>query len=215
MNTVTEESDLYARWLDFLFNRPTGASPWFFDANIIEFAASNDEMVYLLGRTFEQSGTDLSKYSDAQVANGLSYIFFTYASEAVHSLIQDIVPEQKRIQAVLKLKFLYRDCFAKRCDHVLSHVPTSNRGPLNSVCFELWEESPLGRWKDEAIEVMEYALYLPNPACAESGLRGLGQKTRTSSKRVTAIIDEYLARSKWLSPELRQFAIDAKAGQVW
>ena len=211
---MTEESDLYTRWLEFLFNRPTNELQWYFALDYEEFPASNEELVHLVGRTFAQSGSDLLKYTDAQVADGLSYIFFNSASNVIYSIVQKGVPDADREQAVLNLKYLYRDCFAKRCANALSHMDESDCSSLNRVCYMLWDDSPLGRWKDVVLEVMDYALYLPNNACVESALHGLGHRHYQTSEKVEEIVDRFLNKSKNLRSELKQYAAKAKFGHV-
>ena len=206
---------LYKQWIEYLFNRPTTNPQWYFSIEIDEFPASPDEMVHLIGKTFEQCGADLAQYTDAQIADGLSYIFFNHASNVIYTIVQKGASEESRIQAAQNIKFLYRDCFAKRCTPQLSHIAGKIISPLNYFCYALWEESPIGRWKDAVIDVMEFALYLPNIACAESALRGLGQQENRAPERVAQVIDAYLAKSKNISPELRQYALDAKRGQVY
>ena len=208
-------SDLYTKWIEYLFDRPTTTPQWYFSIDIEDFPASNDEFVHLVGKTLERSGADLSRFTDAQVADGLSYIFFTHASNVITNIVQKRVPLEDRAQAVLNMKFLYRDCFAQRCLPQLTFITGKIVSPLNYVCYALWEESPLGSWKDEVIEVMEFALYLPNIACAESALRGLAQQEGRAPDRVAHVIDTYLAKSKYITPELRQYALDAKCGQVF
>ncbi len=211
---ITEESDLYSKWLDFLFNRPTNGIQSYLDFDCDEFGASNEQLVHLVGRTFAQSGSDLLKYTDDQVAVGLSFIFFNHASEVIYSIVQEGVPDTDREQAALNLKYLYRDCFAKRCANVLSHINEPGCGSLNRVCYMLWDDSPLGRWTDVVLEVMEYALYIPNYACVESALHGLGHRHCQTPEKVEEIVDRFLSKSISLRRELRQYAAKAKYGDV-
>jgi hypothetical protein len=211
---MSDKDALYAQWLDHVFNRPVGDPACYFDWQNEEFHASREDLVYLIGRTCERSGTDLIKYSDGQVSNGIRYMFFNGPSDGIYALVQKGVAEDARIEAVRKMKNLYRDCFAKRCSPILCHLNEANQSPLNSVCYLLWDESPLGRWKDVVLEVMEFALYLPNYACIESALHGLGHRHHQSPERVDEIIDKYLSKTKSLKSELRRFAARAKTGAI-
>ena len=210
------EDQLYEKWIQFLFDRPdsTGRPEWYWDINLEEFSASAEEQVSLIGRTFERSGTDLLKFSEIQIKMGLDYILNNAASNTVMLIMQKGVPENIRIDAVLKMKHLYRDCFAKRCEPVLSHLDEPDAGPLNMICYMLWDTSPLCQWKDVVLEVMEDALYLPNDACIESGLHGLGHRLNQDRERVPEIIDRFLSKAKGLRPELRQYALNAKTGCI-
>jgi hypothetical protein len=211
-----EELKLYEQWIRFLFDRPdtAGLPEWYWDTNLEEFSATPEQQVSLIGRTFERSGTDLLKYSEKQVNNGLNYIVNNAISNTVMLIIQKEVPEDLRIDAVLKMKYLYRDCFAKRCEPVLSALDEPDAGPINSICYMLWDTSPLCQWKDVVLEVMEYALYLPNDACIESGLHGLGHRFSQDKERVPQIIDRFLSKTKALRPELREYAARARTGYI-
>jgi len=210
------EDQLYEKWVQFLFDRPdsAGQAEWYWDTDFEEFSAPAEQQVSLIGKTFERSGTDLLKYSEIQIKNGLNYILNNAVSNTVMLIMQKGVPEDIRIDAVLKMKHLYRDCFAKRCKPVLSHLDELDAGPINSICYMLWDTSPLCQWKDVVLEVMEDALYLPNDSCIESALHGLGHRFKQDSERVPKIIDRFLTKTKRLRPELRQYALNAKTGYI-
>jgi hypothetical protein len=210
---MSEKDALYTKWLEFAFNRPVSAPVWYFTENN-EFKASPAELVYLIGRTCEQSSADLAKYSNAQVNNGLCYIFSNSASNIIFSITQKGVDEQDRIEAVRKMKILYHDCLAKRCDPILGHKREENPNPLGYFCYMLWDVSPLCQWKDVVIEVMEAALYLSNPACIESGLHGLGHRHKQNPDKVESVIDKFLSKSKSIGPELRIYAQQARTGCI-
>jgi hypothetical protein len=196
-----------------VFNRATTNPDWYI-SETEEFDASQAELVYLIGRTCEQSGSDLVKYSNAQVSSGLCYMLSNSASNVVFSIIQKGVEEQDRIEAVKKLTILYRDCLAKRCDPVLSHKNEATSNPLWYICYMLWDISPLCQWNEVVIEVMEKALYLPNPACVESALHGLGHRHHQNPDIVEAVIDNFLSVCNGLRPELRLYAHQARIGNI-
>lgn len=210
------DDQLYEQWIQFLFDRPetAGGSEWYWDIDIEEFSASAEQQVSLVGKTFERSGTDLLKYSEIQIKNGLNYILNNAVSNTVYLIVQKGVAEDLRIDAVLKMKHLYRDCFAKRCAPVLGHLDEPGANPINSICYMLWDTSPLRAWKDVVLEIMKDALYLPNDACIESALHGLGHRFSQDKERVPQIIDQFLSKTKKLRPELRQYALNARTGYV-
>ncbi len=212
-NQVKVDSALYDAWIKYLFDRPTTWPLWCDDIDLIDFTATPEEFVALIGETMRRSGTDLRAYSDAQVANGLKYIFYNSVSNTVFTLVQDVVDESARAHAVRQIKHLYRDCFAKRCANVLSHRDEPGSGELNIFCYMLWDESPLSSWQEVVLEVMEDALTIPNYACIESALHGLGHRTGDRSD-VAAIIDNFLERTPQLRPELVNYAKAARAGCV-
>ncbi len=82
------ETELYGRWLRFLFDRPDkpNQNEWYWELGLKDFSASDEQKVFLIGKTFENSGTDLLKYSDLQVNNGLNYILNNIISDTVFLL---------------------------------------------------------------------------------------------------------------------------------
>lgn len=207
---------LYQQWLKFLFDRPevSGGDEWYWDINLEDFSATPEQKVLLIGKTFERSGTDLLKYSDIQVNNGLNYILNNAISDTIFLITEEAVAEELRIDAVLKMKHLYRDCFAKRCSPVLSHLNEPSDSPAWFICYMLWDVSPLCRWKDVVLEVMEDALYLPNDACIESALHGLGHRLYQNEEEVPKIIYKFVMNTKNLRPELERYAWKAKTGDI-
>ncbi len=134
---------LYEQWIQFLFDRPETTPEWYWDSNVGDFDASNEKKVMLISQTFLRCGTDLTRYNDTQVANGLKYILSNSVSNTPFILCQKGVAEVLRVEAVLHMKHLYRDCFAKRCSRSLSHLGRFDSRPLNLFCYMLWDVSPL------------------------------------------------------------------------
>jgi hypothetical protein len=206
-------TELYDQWLRALFDRPDDAGrEWYWDSGL-DIEATDEQKVVLLGRTFQRCGSDLTRFTDRQVSNGLSYIFNNSVSDTVYLLCQKGGAEEPRIDAVRQMKHLYRDCFARRCSPVLSHLSAA-AGPLNGICYMLWDVTPLTAWQDVVLDVMEDALYVPHDACIESALHGLGHRHPQNKERIAGIIDRFLATVKGLNPDLRQYARAAREGSV-
>ena len=84
-----------------------------------------------------------------------------------------------------------------------------------------WDTSPLiGSDEDEIIEaclsVMEFCLYLPNIACQESALHGLGHLEYEDKwgDRCRKIIDTFLGSKAKNLDELEAYARAAYHGQI-
>lgn len=205
-----EVPEKYAAWLKHVFDRPVPESGyWYYDAEDKEFEAPADEMVEVLSRTFRQAGTDLASYSDEQLNAGFWYIFTGFYSNAIFNLLDEALPEGPRYTAIRNMKYLYRDCFAKRCTPVLSHLNQPGSA-LNSACYMLWDISPLGSYKAVVTEVMADALTIPNIACIESALHGLGH---CLSQHIE-VVEEILSNFKTLNLDLSAYAERAKRGNV-
>jgi len=109
---------------------------------------------------------------------------------------------------------------------VLGHLSETRGSPLEYVTYMLWDSSPLSAFASRAetrpalLRVLEDALYLPNPACVESALHGVGHLRAAGigvAKRnaeLAGIIDRFLATRTDVDPVLRDYAIQARRGNV-
>lgn len=165
----------YEKWLNCVFGRSANQG---FPSSRLDA----DTTVEFIHRTLVNSGSDLLRFSDKQVSNGLSLIFNNSISDIVFTLKESTVSAQARTAAIRAIKILYTDCFEKRARPVLSHIDEPGASSINSICYMLWDVTPITSWRNKAdceyvelaLEVLEFALYLKNPACIESSLHGLG-----------------------------------------
>lgn len=204
--------ELYKEWIEYLFNRPE--NEWYWNPSKAEVTASDEDLVHLISRLFKNSDTDLEKFSDTQIAYGLKYIFDHGISNTIFSICQKGGNEDLKIEAVSNMKYLYRNCLARRCKNQLSHNSDTEISPLNSFCYMLWDTSALGSWKSVVLDVMEDALYIPNNSCIESALHGLGHRQNQDKIKVPEIIDRFLRNAQSLDPALRIYAQNAKTGYI-
>lgn len=213
----------YAAWLKFVFDRPLTPNGWYFDLDEPDFEGSETEIAELVACTLENCGRDLAGYSEQQVYHGLNYIFSNACSNAVFALIDELVPASLRLRAIAAIKLLYRDCFAPRCAPVLCHLDEPGANVLNSICYMLWDMSPLGHWEgrpnkevfyNAVVEVMEEALASDNPACVESALHGLGHAQPYFTERIVEVISAFQRRNVYVSPRLKDYAQYARSGCV-
>lgn len=172
-NGVTESATTnampprYAEWLDHVFNHAVADPEWYFDLDAPEFNASSVEITHLVTWTMENCGRDLAIYSDAQVGQGIDYLFSNACSNYVFSLMDADVPIDTRVDAIRSIKKLYSDCFDVRCVQVLGHHGEVSSSRLNSICYMLWDLTPLNYWEgrpdkyiayEAVVDVMEAAL---------------------------------------------------------
>jgi hypothetical protein len=213
----------YAEWLLFVFDRPVTPNGWYFDLEEPTFTAVASELAVLVDHTLENCGRDLARFSNEQVYHGLNYIFSNSCSDVVFSLMDESVPTALRLRAIATIKILYRDCFNQRCAPVLGNIDEPGSNPLNSICYMLWDTSPLGYWENRpnkdvfycaVVEVMAEALNSSNPACVESALHGLGHTQSYYTEKVIEVIDSYLRRNVFVSPQLKEYAQHAKSGCI-
>lgn len=213
----------YQEWLHFVFDRPVTPNGWYFDIEFPDFDAERADLAQLVANTMDNCGRDLASYSDDQVNHGLKFIFNNSFSDVVFSLMDETVPAPLRIHAISSIKNLYKDCFTPRCAYVLGHNDEQGANPLNSICYMLWDVSPLSYWENEpdrevfyqaVVEVLEDALASPNPACVESSLHGLGHILSSYIEPVTKVIAAYQRRNVFVSPQLKEYAARARTGNI-
>lgn len=207
----------YQDWLEYVFERPQTPRGWYFDLEWGDFDATPEEVTKLVAITMRRSGADLEQFSDRQVNEGLHFIFNNACGDIVFKLIDEKVPDAVRLDAIDSLRWLYSDCLEKRCAPVLGHLDEPGATPLNSICYMLWDITPLHYKKspEPILAVMEAALTGRNDACIEGALHGLGHsRSYAPDGRVEGIIRKFLERRKDLRPELVRYAEAACTGCI-
>jgi hypothetical protein len=213
----------YDAWLVHVFDRPLSHPAWYFELDAADFEATAQELVALVAHTLRNSGTDLARFSDEQVSEGLHYLFNNACSNVVFTMMDAAVPVATRKAAIASIKALYAGVFERRCAPVLGHRDEPGARPLNQICYMLWDISPLGYWEASreketfypaVLEVLEYALASRNIACVESALHGLGHLRLYRPREVTPMIADFVRANPGLRPELLRYAENAAAGCI-
>jgi len=175
----------YDAWLRALFDHDEARGDWRFDLDWARERATENtdaDNAAFVTRLLTHIPRDLAAYSDWQIALGISAIFDTGCTDCALALREGIVPIAQRVEAIHAINHLYADCYAPRCAPVLGHLSETGN-PLNMFCYMIWDITPLsycegiphrGALYEALTDVMAYALTLPNVACMENGLHGLG-----------------------------------------
>ncbi len=213
----------YAEWLKFVFNHPHDRE-WYFSLHKpTYFKAPHQELVRLITATCIYCGTDLRSYSNAEVKDGIAYIFNNSCSDVIFAIMDEQVAIQQRLEAIHAIKLLYKDCFEVRCTATLISGVGKGANPLNEICFMLWDVMPFTNWNksahktalyDAAVDVLEYALTLSNPACKESALHGLGHMLIYHSIKIGPVFERFLAQLKPGDKQLFLYAQAAARGAI-
>jgi len=209
----------YQAWLKHVFDHEVKDQYWYYGEDAPEFAASPDEIVELLGRTFRFAGQDLKRFSDGQVDQGFWYLAGA-SSDYIRELTLANVPLEKRLAAIDGIYHLYADCFAKRCAETMGHL-SEEGSPLNSICYMFWDICQLTwgfdcREKEiqaAVVNVLEKSLAIKHRACQEGALHGLGEIAHACPVKVREIVDRFLAETN-LDEQLRAYALKAREGRV-
>lgn len=209
----------YEEWLAFVFGRTAEDD----DPFNMEwaFAAPPHDVADLMRSTFLHSGRDLTAYTDRQVSVGLQALLFSNFADFAHVVAGADVNDMLKTEVVKSLTPLYRDCLTKRCPPVLGHRNESADNPLEFLTYMLWDVSPFdvmalrsSSGTDALLEVLTAALRLPNDACIESALHGLGHFPRPLRHRAETAIDDWLAERPAVRDELLAYARAARTGCI-
>lgn len=209
-------------WLDETFGRAvTGENyPQFVHRDVDEWPDPVPDAAALayLTRLFERPEESLRWFSDRQIAAGL----WELGPGDAHCIYNRDLPIGDRERLVRAVETFFREFFDPRCEPALSHAARDHVSPLNSACYMWWENILLGgaeddrhaaRLHDRDLDVMEAVLRLPNVACQEAALHGLGHEVRRS-ERARAIIERFLADATSADEALVQYARAAASGCI-
>lgn len=215
----------YEAWLSHVFDRPESKYGWYFDTDDLEFQANPSELLELTTRTFTCASTDLSRYSDKQVSDGLRYIVDSGCSDTVFALMNATNSQEVRVRLIESIEALYTGCFEQRCAPVLGHLSEQSPTPLNTICYMLWDISALAWWEDPCypdratyyaaiIKTLGKILRSHHVACVESALHGLGHIHSQAPEDVESTIAAFLKSKPVLPKALLSYAQNAAAGYV-
>lgn len=213
----------YQEWLTYLFDHEIvpGLPEWYWQENAPVFQATPAEEIELWIALMQNAERDLQLYSDEQVGQGLWYLFSNVCSDHCFQVTSADLPLSKVVEMYDTIRLLYTGVFSQRCAPVLGHL-SEEGSPLNTICYMLWDVSPLGWPRDHllapAIEaalfgVLSHALDLSHRACAESALHGLGELQCRYPSRVAAVIKPRLPRLA-ADKALHRYALSALEGMV-
>jgi hypothetical protein len=215
----------YEAWLEHAFGREVRhqRTPWFFDHDCDWWAPSHAEAVAYLTRLFEDPEPALEFFSDAQIAQGLTYLVNTSAVGDDGHLYDPTLPLADQRRCIESVAIFFARIFAPRCASVLSHLDEPGAGPLNGVCYMWWDVFPCVALPDDPdrdalhqamLRTLQRILALDSLACRESALHGLGHWRGQHPETVEAVIDAFLAARPDLPPKLATYARAARSGCV-
>lgn len=227
----------YDEWINEIFDHEPVDS--FMD---IEWSESQEiwdtperEKLQFVVELFESSRESLTRFSDAQVAVGLNFLT-NEIEDSFRGIYNVSIPDGERVAAVKSIYSLFRDCLAERCENSCTN---DSKNPLNSYCYMFWDASqislygfavnPDDRCREELIEtmieVLGKTLALPNAACKESALHGLGHSIMSAGsflqkeykkqikQQIEKIIDTFI-RDEKPKGRLLTYAREAKTGII-
>jgi hypothetical protein len=214
----------FEEWIEFTFDRPVraGEKAWYRQDDDW-FEPEPQQAVAYLTQLFERSGDLLEHFTDGEIGQGLWYLIDNGAGAHCAYLINGSVPIEDRVACIEAMQSLFARLFQPRCAPILRHLDEPGGDKLNGVCYMWWDIIPLfasskPRQPDPiheaSLSVMRATLRLPNPACQESAIHGLGHWAHAYPEFTAAAIDAYLAANPKLRPELVRYAQAARSGCI-
>lgn len=175
------------------------------------------ELAYVT-RTFQTSGSTLATFRDEHVAEALWEL--AGSSGVFHVLAQFPADSALVTNCLESIVTLFRDYFAAHCSPALGHLDEVGDSALDRVCYMWWDIFPfaigmngLTALDRALLDVMKQQLTIDHDAVRESALHGLGHIVSPRESAVQ-IIDAFLDSHPHIRPELRQYALDARAGGI-
>ena len=200
----------FQQWIRYPFDRDAPTGEWNFEELLMPLTEA--QTVHFIHRLCATAVTELTWYSELQIAYGLHFVFdgnFLYG----YALRDGEVDLKAKLKAIAAMATLFRNCLNERCTRV---------SKLDEVCFHFWDETPLTWCKrnpdKEAIyhaiaDVMRQCLNLKNVSCVESALHGLGH-LRMVHPEAADIVRHFLNTTQRIDPNLLRYAEAAEEGKV-
>ena len=204
-----EDTD-FQQWIRYLFDRDDPTGEWRFEEPTMPLTEART--VHFIHRLCATAETELTSYSELQIAHGLHFVFncnFEYG----YALRDANVDLEAKLKAITAMATLFRNCLNERC---------TRGSKLDEVCFHFWDETPV-TWCErtphkEAIypavaDVMRQCLNLSNVSCVESALHGLGHLHMVHPE-AAGIVRHFLNTTQRTDPNLLRYAEAAERGRV-
>lgn len=212
-------------WIEHAFSHAVRlhGNAWFFDIDAPWWDPAPGVAVDYLTRLFADPLPALQWFSDAQIAQGLTYLFNTSALGDSGWLYSRDVPVAARAQCIEAIAILFKQIFAPRAAPVLSHIDEPGGNALNIPCYMWFDVMPSVALADDPdketlhralLATMERILNLCNIACQEAALHGLGHWAAAYPDGVAATVGHYLSSEGHKRPELVAYARAARCGCV-
>ena len=163
----------------------------------------------------------VAAYGEEQINKAIWHIYGATSGYMWDAMDKSL--NTRRVEFMTSVKDLYTNGFARFCSPYFGHLDRGpkNARPMNSACYMLWDmdgiECPAINGDTEllaaSVDVLTHALGLDNLACNESALHGLGHLATMFAAKTSPPINAFLRR-KNLPVELRDYALNAKAGSI-
>ena len=221
---LMSDTQTLTNWIGHVFDHPVNdqAPAWYWSIYAPVWEGSPEQTAVFIAETFERSGELLARFNDAQLNQGFWYLVSGSCSDFTFALVEPDIPLAIRLRALRAFIPLFEQVMAARCSPHLSHLDEQPANPLNSACYMWWDILPIcgqpenperAEFDAEVLRVISRILSIPHDACRESALHGVGE-WHCFYPEGESIVDDWLARTPNLRPELLRYAQNAKVGCV-
>ena len=196
---------------------------WYFEPDADWWDPKPEQAVGYLTRLFENPEPLADEFADSQIGQGLYYLVSESAGSYCRFLNDGTVPIEARAACIGAMERVFARLFQPRCAPILSHLSEPGGNELNRICYMWWDIAAVAAMSkpnrpdpihEACLAVMRDTLKLPNPACQESALHGLGHWAHAYPEFTAETINAYLAANPTLRPELVRYAKAARSGCV-
>jgi GTP-binding protein len=214
-----QNSATFDEWLKWVFDHPEDKEWWWDEPDADEGGRWLDrppvQALTFVTKLFENPVRHLSRYSDAQIDQGLWFIVGSSNSKHFMWIVDGRVDLGLRKRCIRSIENLSRELLAPRCsDEVIDGTK-----PLDSICYMLWDLAThdAGRRDPEidkeAVNTLARIITIPSIACQQSALHGLGHLVHDACMGAN-IIQKYLDDNPNLRSDIRTYAQRALVGKV-
>ncbi|WP_372369730.1 hypothetical protein [Candidatus Uabimicrobium sp. HlEnr_7] len=237
----------FKEWVRYCFDRPvsqTDDERWYFkeeddwgdkkdynsQSQYYDMSSSPEDLAYYepdaeeIAKKLEMLFNNaelLLKYTHEQINQGLWFIAEGFDISYLKFALTQEVPVNMQIRWMKATKNLYRNLFSVVCSHHYNSSDSSDKNPVNDICFMFWNADdflPLAISSQEvheaALDVLMEIIQMDHPACIESGLHALGHWYLVCPEQVEAIIDGYLENPVFIDKTLKLYAKKVRNGDV-
>jgi hypothetical protein len=206
-------------WVDWVF----AGDPDNDDSYFVRCRREPDLTLERLTRLFRDPVFLLGRYGPKAIDRGIAFLIDSCRSGDVMVVRDVALAWPRRLACIEAIYELFATLFARMYGDQFSSVRLPGKPVHNNfACFMFWDIIAIPPESDhpdhdrilEAIgDVLERQLTIPSLACQESALHGWGEYHLFMPDRCRDVVGRYLERDDLL-PELREYAEDAREGQV-
>lgn len=220
-------SATFEQWLRASFDHPPPETmkekDWYWDDGFDSFweplCITDALAVRYMTRLFREPKY-LTVYSLEQVAEGIWFLIGgSSPSDSIRALLSSAVSLRTRVACISAMTEFFRSFIAPATPGLAYEEADS----FHCACFMWWHILAVSPTHGETLEgehelhdaclrAMSEILGLPSDVCRISALHGLNHWQEHYGERVEATIDAFLAHGQEITPRIREYATNARAG---